>query len=185
MSTDRTDAVLAEVHDWLEQAVLGLGLCPFAAGPWRAGQVRLTVTPAAGQQALLEDLYDELRLLDGDKPDRPETTLLIAPWVLREFADYNRFLDLAEALLEEFGFAGRYQLASFHPEYRFAGSSSADPANLSNRAPYPILHLLRESSVDRALAGFANPQRIYAANIARLRALSEAERRRLFGARAS
>ena len=184
MGTDEIDAVLAEVRDWLEQAVLGLGLCPFAAGPWRAGQVRLALTPAAGEQALLEDLYDELRLLDGNSADRPETTLLITPQVLREFADYNRFLGLAEALLDRFGFADRYQLASFHPDYRFAGSSSADPANLSNRAPYPILHLLRESSVSRALAGFADPQRIYATNIARLRALSEAERRRLFGARA-
>ena len=176
MTTTETDLV----RKWLEQAVLGLGLCPFAAEHWHAGRVRLTVTPAAFEQALLEDLHAELTTLDTTDSELLETTLLIVPNLLHDFGDYNQFLDLADALIDEYGWAGRFQIASFHPGYQFADTEPNDTSNLTNRSPYPLLHLLRESSVSRAVAEHANPDRIPAANIATLQALSEERRREIF-----
>jgi hypothetical protein len=176
LTTTETDLV----RKWLEQAVLGLGLCPFAAEPWHAGRVRLVVTPAVSEQALLEDLHIELTTLDTSDPRLLETTLLIIPNLLQDFGDYNQFLDLAEALLNEHGWTGRFQIASFHPGYQFAGTQPDDTSNLTNRSPYPLLHLLRESSVTRAVAEHPNPDQIPAANIATLQALSEQRRREIF-----
>jgi hypothetical protein len=140
-----TDAV----RRWLDDFVVGLSLCPFAAAPLAAGRVRLSVTPATSADALLQALLDELRLLD-EQP-AVETTLLIHPLVLQAFDDYNQFLDLADALLAETGHEGIYQVASFHPAYRFAGTAPEAAENFTNRSPYPMLHLLREESVARAV----------------------------------
>ena len=169
------------VRKWVEQAVLGLNLCPFAGEHWHAGRVRLTVTAAATEQVLLEDLYAELAILEATDSKKLETTVLIVPKLLHDFSDYNQFLDLADALIAKHGWAGRFQIASFHPRYQFAGTKPDDPENLTNRSPYPLLHLLRENTVTRALAEHPNPDQIPSANIATLRSLSEERRQEIFG----
>lgn len=169
------------VREWMEQAVLGLGLCPFAGEHWHAGRVRLTVTVAASEQALLEDLHTELTILEATDSKLLETTLLIVPNLLHEFSDYNQFLDLADALIKRHGWAGCFQIASFHPGYQFAGTKSDDLENLTNRSPYPLLHVLRESTMSRVLAEHPNSDQIPSTNIATLRALSEERRQEIFG----
>ncbi|MGZ0167707.1 MAG: DUF1415 domain-containing protein [Planctomycetales bacterium] len=169
------------VRRWVEQAVLGLGLCPFAGEPWHAGRVRLVVTEATSEQQLLDDLRAEVATLDETDPELLETTLLIIPNLLRHFEDYNHFLDLVEELSETNGWTGSFQIASFHPEYQFAGTKPGDPENLTNRSPYPLLHVLRESTVSRVLDEHPNPVQIPSTNIATLRALSEERRREIFG----
>ena len=169
------------VRKWVEQAVLGLGLCPFAGEHWDARRVRLTVTAAASEQELLEDLRAEITTLDETDSKLLETTLLIVPNLLHDFGDYNQFLDLADELIEKHRWAGRFQIASFHPGYQFAGTKSDDVGNLTNRSPYPLLHLLRESTMSRALAEHPNPDQIPSTNISTLRALSEERRQEIFG----
>ena len=174
------DAVLAAMRDWLEKAVIGLNLCPFAKAVHAKRQIRYVVSHARSDEALLEDLLHELQLLAASDPQDVDTTLLVHPHVLGDFLDYNDFLDIADAAVEELGLDGVLQVASFHPDYQFADSEPDDPANFSNRAPYPTLHLLREESVDRAVAAFPDADRIYEANIERLRALGVDGWRRLF-----
>lgn len=162
---------VAATERWLERAVIGLGLCPFAAGVKARGAVRLVASEAESAAQLLDDLGSELqRLVDADPADL-ETTLLIHPRVLNDFDDYNRFLGRAERRLARQRLRGVVQIASFHPRYRFAGSREDDPANLSNRAPHPVLQLLRERSIEQALQGFGDPRAIYRRNIERLRRL--------------
>lgn len=168
------------VRRWVEEAVLGLGLCPFAGEPWHAGRVRLTVTEATSEQQLLDDLCLEVTTLDETDPELLETTLLIIPKLLRSFEDYNQFLDLADDLFDTHGWTGQFQLASFHPDYQFAGTKPGDPENLTNRSPYPLLHVLRESTVSRALEEHPNPDQIPETNIATLRALSDERCKTIF-----
>ncbi|WP_414637023.1 DUF1415 domain-containing protein [Arenimonas sp.] len=174
------EVVLAAMRDWLEKAVIGLNLCPFAKAVHVKRQVRYVVSQAATEEALLEDLLHELQLLASADPGDIETTLLVHPGVLGDFLDYNDFLDIADAAVEELGLDGVLQVASFHPQYQFADSEPDDMANFSNRAPYPTLHLLREDSVDKAVAAFPEADRIYEANIRTLRELGPAGWRRLF-----
>jgi hypothetical protein len=169
------------VRKWVEQAVLGLGLCPFAGEHWDARRVRLTVTAAASEQELLEDLRAEITTLDETDSKLLETTLLIVPNLLHDFGDYNQFLDLADELIEKHRWAGRFQIASFHPGYQFEGTKYDDLENLTNRSPFPLLHLLRENTISRALAQHPNPDQIPLTNIATLRALSEKSRQEIFG----
>lgn len=169
------------VRKWVEQAVLGLNLCPFAGEHWHAGRVRLTVTQATSEQELLEDLQAEFIRLDTTDPSVLETTLLIIPHLLQDFEDYNQFLEPVDQLLKQHGWTGRFQIASFHPGYQFAGTNLDAPENLTNRSPYPILHVLRESTVSRALSEHPDPDQIPTTNIATLRALSEDQRRNIFG----
>ena len=171
----------ALVRNWLEQAVLGLGLCPFAGEPWHAGRVRLTVSTATSEQVLLEDLRSELTILEETSPKDLETTLLIVPNVLRNFSDYNQFLDLADSLLEEHDWSGHFQIASFHPDYQFADTQPDDLENLTNRSPFPLLHLLRESTITRAIAEHPDPAQIPVNNIATLRGLSKERLQAVFG----
>lgn len=163
--------VLDETRAWVELAVIGLNLCPFAKAPEAKGQVRYALSEARDPEALLEDLVAELKLLDATPAERIETTLLVHPQVLADFADYNDFLDIAEAAVAELGLEGVIQVASFHPQYRFAGSEEDDVTNATNRSPFPTLHLLREESVERAVAAFPEGQAIYEANIETLRRL--------------
>lgn len=167
---DHDRVICATVH-WLEAAVIGLNLCPFAGVPWRQGRVRLRVSDARTQQQLAEELVEELLALDAADPTECETTLLVHPGVLGDFGDYNDFLDVADGLLQQLGLEGTLQLASFHPDYCFADSAPDDPANCSNRSPYPMLHLLRESSIEAATARLAGPEAIYERNIRTLREL--------------
>jgi uncharacterized protein len=169
------------VRKWVEQAVLGLGLCPFAGEFWRAGRVRLTVTQATSEQELLEDLRVEIQTLHTTDSSQLETTLLIIPNLLLDFDDYNQFLDQVDELLESHDWVDLFQIASFHPGYQFAGTHPDDPENLTNRSPYPILHVLRESTVSQVLADHPDPDQIPETNIATLRALSAERRQQIFG----
>jgi uncharacterized protein len=166
-----SDPALVETRAWVERAVIGLQLCPFARAPQVKGQVRYVVSEASDTAALLAGLIDELQRLADAPAERVETTLLIHPHVLTDFADYNEFLAVAEAALVELELGGVLQIASFHPRYQFAGTAPDDLGNATNRSPYPTLHLLREASIERALAAFANPEAIFEANIATLERL--------------
>ena len=165
------ETVIAETRAWVDRAVIGLNLCPFARAVQVKNQIRYVVTEAADIDALLEALREELRLLADADPAQVETTLLIHPGVLADFLDFNDFLDVADAALEALGYAGVLQVASFHPQYQFAGTAADDVTNATNRSPYPTLHLLREESIDRAVAAFPEAESIYERNIVALRAL--------------
>jgi uncharacterized protein len=166
-----TEAVLAETRAWVDRAVIGLNLCPFARAVQVKNQIRYVVSDATSADALLGRLHEELRLLAGAEPARVETTLLIHPCVLTYFDDFNDFLGTADAALESLGYVGVLQVASFHPQYRFAGTAIDDVTNATNRSPYPTLHLLREESIDRAVAAFPEASAIYARNVRTLVAL--------------
>ena len=175
--------VIALTRAWLERAVIGLNLCPFARAVHARGRIRWVVSPARDTDALLAVLCDELDRLAANEDDHPpepgtetppETTLLIHPWVLTDFEAYNDFVAVAEAAVEQLGHGGVLQVASFHPDYRFADAEPGDPAHATNRSPFPMLHLLREDSIDRAVAAFPEPETIYEANIRTLRRLGHA-----------
>ena len=174
--------IVDRTRHWLEQAVIGLNLCPFAKTAHVRGQIRYVVSDATSEEALLADLLHELEWLYDADPELVETTLLIHPHVLAEFLDYNQFLEIADAAVSELELDGEIQVASFHPDYQFADSGPHDIENYSNRAPYPTLHLLRETSVARAVQAFPDAARIYQHNIETLRALGYAGWRRLFAA---
>jgi hypothetical protein len=171
---------VAETRRWLERAVIGLNLCPFAKAVHVRNQVRYVLSEAATPEALLHDLSRELEFLHAADPAMVETTLLIHPGVLGDFLDYNDFLDDADAAVEALGLEGEIQVASFHPDYVFAGSESDDVANNTNRSPYPMLHLLREESVERAVEAFPDPESIVDRNIDTLERLGHAGWARLF-----
>ena len=164
-------AALAETRAWVERAVIGLQLCPFARAPQVKGRVRYSLSDAAEAEALMTDLVAELHRLVEAPAERIETTLLVHPRALTDFDDYNDFLGLADEVLAALDLEGVVQIASFHPDYRFAGSAPDDIANATNRSPFPMLQLLREESIERALASFAEPESIYAANIRTMEAL--------------
>ena len=173
MSSSATDhvAVVANTVDWLEKAVIGLNLCPFAKAVHVKGQIRYVVSDADTPEALLEKLMEELEYLAEADPEKVDTTLLIHPNVLADFEDYNEFLDVADAALEDMQLDGQLQVASFHPDYQFADTHQNDIENYTNRSPYPTLHLLREDSVERAVEAFPEASDIFEKNIATLRAL--------------
>ena len=170
---DTADPVPIEagVRRWLERAVIGLNLCPFAKAVYVKQQVRIVVSDASTERALLEQLGEELALLRDTPTEDIDTTLLVHPQVLGDFLDYNDFLGDADALVEAMDLDGTLQVASFHPDYQFADSAADDPDNLTNRAPWPILHLLREASIDRAVAAYRGPDVIVARNIETVRKL--------------
>ncbi|RFF31735.1 DUF1415 domain-containing protein [Wenzhouxiangella sediminis] len=164
-------SVIQATTRWIENVVIGLNLCPFAARPWRQGRVHFRVSEASTQQQLAEDLAEELLALKALDPAERETTLLIHPHLLGDFLDYNDFLEIADRLVESLQLDGVLQVASFHPDYRFADSQADDPANATNRSPYPMLHLLREASIEAATASMADPDAIYERNIRTMREL--------------
>jgi hypothetical protein len=170
-STFDAAQVEREVRRWLERAVIGLNLCPFAKAVYVKDQVRIVVSDASTERALLEQLGEELALLRDTPAESVDTTLLVHPQVLGDFLAYNEFLGDADALVEALALDGMLQVASFHPDYQFADSAPDDVENLTNRAPYPILHLLREASVDRAVEAYPDPDAIIERNIASVRAL--------------
>jgi hypothetical protein len=162
---------IARTRHWLEQAVIGLNLCPFAKAVHGKDLIRWVLCPATTPAGLLETLVVELRHLAGSSPQAVDTTLIVHPGVLEDFLDYNSFLSVAEAALAGLGLEGELQIASFHPRYRFAGTRAGDMGNCSNRSPYPTLHLLREASIERAVAAYPQAEAIYDRNIRTLRAL--------------
>ena len=165
------DAMIAATRNWLEKAVIGLNLCPFAKAVHVKKQIRYVVSNASTPEALLETLMDELQNLSDADPEQIDTTLLIHPFVLSDFLDYNEFLDVADAALEDMELDGEIQIASFHPDYQFADTDVNDIDNFTNRAPYPTLHLLREASIERAVEAFPEAAEIFDTNIATMRAL--------------
>lgn len=177
------NTVIAATRDWLERAVIGLELCPFAKPVFVKDQIRYVVSEASDVEALLGDLLGELGRLAETDASRIETTLLIHPCVLSDFLDYNDFLDLADLALEQLDLVGELQVASFHPDYRYAGNEPEDLANYVTRSPYPMLHLLREASVERAVEAFPDASRIIDKNKRTLRALGLAGWQRLLAAR--
>jgi len=174
------DAVIAATQRWIERAVIGLNLCPFARAPVAAGRLRLRVSHARDVEALVADLQEEARRLIDTDASAIETTLLIHPHVLEDFLDYNDFLDVADAVLEALDLDGELQIASFHPHYQFADSDADAVENCTNRSPYPILHLLREASVERAVEAIDDPDAIYQRNMETLRRLGGAGWRALW-----
>lgn len=168
------DQVVAATRRWLERAVIGLELCPFAKSVHVKDRIRYVVSPAGDDDALLADLERELQTLLASAPEDIETTLLIHPRVLNDFADFTRFLDLIDVVLRLHGLEGIVQVASFHPDYVFAGTAADDVTNCSNRSPFPTLHLLREASVERAVAAFPDAATIYERNLQTLRELGHA-----------
>lgn len=173
------DDPIAATRHWLQRAVIGLNLCPFAKAVQARDQIRYVLSEATTADALLEELAAELVWLNDTDPAVVDTTLLIHPHVLTDFHDYNDFLDQADAAIDALGLEGEIQVASFHPDYQFAGSDFDDPANCTNRSPYPMLHLLREGSVERAVEAFPDPDAIVERNIATLEKLGADGYRRL------
>jgi uncharacterized protein len=169
IASDQETTVLDDTHRWLQRAVIGLNLCPFAKSVEVNQRLRTVVSAARTPEDLLKDLAHELLSLNRADPDETETTLLVHPWVLNDFLDFNDFLGAADALVEDLDLDGVLQVASFHPDYQFDGTEADDVDNLSNRSPYPTLHLLREESIERAVETMPDTDTIYEANIDTLR----------------
>ena len=168
------DEVLEKTRHWLEAAVIGLNLCPFAKAVYVKNQVRLVVSKARHADDLLQELDRELDLLVATPASEIDTTLLIHPTLFEDFLDFNDFLEVAEGVVDEHGLEGVIQLASFHPQFQFDGTELDDISNYTNRAPFAILHLLREGSVERAVEAFPQADAIFEVNIATLEKLGHA-----------
>jgi hypothetical protein len=160
-----TETVIDDTRIWLERAVIGLNLCPFAKSVHVKGQVHYVVSRAPTAQALLQDLMVELKALNDSDPQERDTTLLIAPDCLADFLDFNDFLADADQALVDLDLEGVLQIANLHPDYQFAGTRVDDVTNFTNRSPYPTLHLLREDSIDRAVAAFPEAESIFERNM--------------------
>jgi len=167
------NAVVTVTRAWVKSVVVGLNLCPFAKREIATGRVRFAVAAATSEESLLAEMQAELELLDKD--NSVETTLLIHPHTLQKFSDYNQFLQQAEDLLRRNGFDGIYQIASFHPDYQFSGTNIDDAENYTNRSPFPMLHILREASIETALDTYPDADQIPQRNIQRLQKLGNAK----------
>ncbi|MGO9512597.1 MAG: DUF1415 domain-containing protein [Steroidobacteraceae bacterium] len=172
---------MAATRRWMEISVIGLKLCPFAERVYKSDRVRYRVSEQRSAAGLLEELRSELIQLHRQDAAHCETTLLIHPWVLTDFTEYNDFLEVCEVAIVDLGLEGELQIASFHPRYQFAGTQSEDIENYTNRSPYPTLQVLREASIERALAGVPDPDEIYRRNIRTLRELGHAGWQKLWG----
>jgi hypothetical protein len=175
----KAETIIAATQLWLEKAVIGLNLCPFAKAVHVKKQIRYVVSTAATPEALLEELISELRALQDADPEKIDTTLLIHPYVLTDFLDFNDFLDTVDIAVAEPEFNDEFQIASLHPQYQFAGTVPDDIENYTNRSPYPTLHLLREESVDRAVAAFPDADQIVDNNVETLKELGHEGWKRL------
>ncbi|EPX6935033.1 DUF1415 domain-containing protein [Vibrio parahaemolyticus] len=180
--TPNTDinAITQQVDQWLNDVVIGLNLCPFAAKPQRNKQIKIFVSEATQEEALLEDILLQLIELSTTEPEKLETTLVVVPNMLQDFWDYNFCIDWVEGLFKQQDWEGIFQVATFHPDYCFGGAAPEDDENLTNRSPYPIFHLIREESMEKVLKHYPDPESIPDTNIARVSALSEEERKKLF-----
>ena len=168
------EKILAATRHWLEKAVIGLNLCPFAKAVYVKNQVRLVVSRARHADDLLEELDRELDLLVATPADEIDTTLLIHAKLFEDFLDFNDFLEVADGVVEEHGLEGVIQLASFHPRFQFDGTEPDDISNYTNRAPFAMLHLLREASVEKAVEAFPEAEAIFEENIKTLEKLGHA-----------
>jgi uncharacterized protein len=171
MMTEQIGAAVGDTRRWLERAVIGLNLCPFAKAVHVKRQVHYAVSEATHPEQLLGDLAKELDDLVAMDATLRETTLLIIPDWLHDFLDFNDFMEQGERLLVARELEGVIQLAAFHPAYQFAGTRPDDITNFTNRSPYPTIHLLREEGIERAVDAFPQPEAIYETNMATLREL--------------
>lgn len=169
--TTTDDPIVAATQTWIEKAVIGLNLCPFTKAVYVKQQIRYVVSAAQEVEALVAELEAELLTLQAADPEKIDTTLVIIPDTLSDFLDYNDFLTVADNLLEELELDGEIQIASFHPDYQFSGTAANDIENYTNRSPYPILHLLREASIERAVDAFPEAEMIFEKNMETLRKL--------------
>ena len=170
-TTVTNENAIAATKLWLEKAVIGLNLCPFAKGVHVKGQIRYFVSAAQTPDELLKDVMRELEVLAEASREKIDTILLIHPHVLTDFLDYNDFIDVVDATLEELDLAGELQVASMHPQYQFADTEFDDITNYTNRSPYPTLHLIREDSIDEAVAAYPEAETIFERNIETMRKL--------------
>ncbi len=165
--------VVADTQAWLDKAVIGLNLCPFAKAVVAKQQVRMVVCMDSEPEQVLQMLQQEMQLLVDTDAAVLDTTLLIAPNLLPDFLDFNEFLFDCDSVLVSMELEGVLQIADFHPRYQFAGTQPDDISNFTNRAPYPTLHLLREESIDKAVAAFPDASLIYERNVQVLEALGK------------
>lgn len=165
------DEVIAATRNWVERAVIGLNLCPFAKAVYVKNQVRIVVSKARHLDAFLEELDSELDLLAAADPSEIDTTLLVHPTLLPDFLEFNDFMQLVEAAVTEHDLEGVIQIASFHPSFQFADTEPDDISNYTNRAPYPTIHLIREASIARAVETIPDTDSIYERNIETMKAL--------------
>jgi uncharacterized protein len=170
--------IIDAVSTWLDRVVIGLNLCPFAAKPRMENKVRIALTSASDDEALLLDLKHECEFLRQEL--QIETSLLVLTQGLQDFWDYNQFLVWANQLLRREGFEGEFQIASFHPDYCFAGTDPDDSSNLTNRSPWPILHLIRETSLEKALKYFPDIESVPEKNQACVENLTQEQKKKLF-----
>jgi hypothetical protein len=172
------EAIMAASRCWVEGTVVGLNLCPFAAQPVEAGRIRYQVCPVSEMDGIYRAILAEFEIMLT--LEEAEASLLIVPAGLEAFDDYLNMLELAEQAIPEVGLEGQFQLASFHPDYRFEGSDESDPANYTNRSPYPMFHFIREASLAEALNHYPNPETIPQRNVELLREMGlEAVQQRL------
>lgn len=174
------DRVQQETLQWLKEVVIGLNLCPFAAKPFKKDQIRIAVSEGTSEEEVLETLLQEMLLLDNEPADVLETTLVVIPNFLQDFTDYNFFLDWVDALIKQQGYEGIYQVATFHPDYCFNGCEPEDVENLTNRSPYPVIHLIREESISKVLKHFPDPDSIPDTNIETVSKLTQDELQKLY-----
>lgn len=170
-TSDAYASVLEETRHWLNQAVIGLNLCPFAKAVQVKDQIRYAISDATDAEGVLTDLQDELALLAEADPEQIDTTLLILPDAFDDFLDFNDFEEISNRLLKRMDLVGELQVATFHPQFQFADTEPDDIENCTNRSPYPILHLLREESIDRAVDAFPDAAEIYEKNIETMKRL--------------
>ena len=167
------DPVILATRRWVDKMVIGLGLCPFAEPSISRAGLRMTLCTTSDLQVLCKALIDDLLFMQSDEGQQLDSLLLIHPHALNDFEQYNNFLDLCDQILADLSLVGEFQIASFHPQYRFEGNAADDVGNYTNRSPYPMLHLLRESSVARAVQEHSGTESIPEHNIRRLEALGK------------
>lgn len=178
-NTISDDQIIKATEHWLIKAVIGLNLCPFAKPVHIRKAIHFAVSTAKTEEDVLNDLADQLLFLSEADPEVCETTLLILPNVLAEFADFNDFMELADQLLEEMNLTGTFQIANFHPKFQFAETAPEDIENYTNRSPYPTLHLIREASIEQALKSVRDPEEIFENNIRTMKKLGHEGWRKL------
>lgn len=171
---------IEETRKWLEKVVIGLNLCPFASKPYLQKQIRFFVCDATSEIEILQNLEQELKLLYKTDKKVTETSLFILTNTLKDFYDYNQFIDSAEALLKQLKLDGELQIATFHPDYQFGGTQASNAENLTNRSPYPTLHLIREESIEKSLLRYHNPEKIPEKNIKKVESLTKQHKSELF-----
>jgi len=172
--------IIDAVSTWVQQVVIGLELCPFAAKPMLESKIRILISHVEDDEALLVELQTECEYLRSVSASQVETSLLILTNHLQDFWDYNQFLIWAKGMFRREGFEGEFQIASFHPDYCFAGATPEDAENLTNRSPFPILHIIREASLDKALNYFPDVEQVPIRNKQRVENLSLDEKQKLF-----